>query len=131
MFNAGGRLPGGPPEKPGGMPSTPDPVPITPPFAVSSRLEGEDFWVLVSGELDLATNQDLRVALAAVELSPDGTVWLHLNELDFVDAASIDQLVRFVRLARDAGRDVGVAGAKGVVLRMIRLMGLEDELAVA
>lgn len=113
------------------MPPSTEPAPIPHAFDVSSRQEGEDFWVLVSGELDLSTDADLRVALAAVELGPDGTVWLHLDGLDFVDAASIDQLVDFVRLARDAGRLVGVVGARGVVLRMIRLMGLEPELAVA
>ena len=114
------------------MPSaSTDRISVSPPFDVSARQQGDDFWVLVTGELDLATDGELKVALAAVELGPDGTVWLHLEERDFVDASSVDQLIEFVRLARDAGRQVGVTGARGVVLRMIRLMGLEAELAVA
>ena len=100
-------------------------------FTVDARRSGEDYWVLVSGELDISTTDDLRIALSAVELGADGTVWLRMAELDFADAGSLDQLVGFTRLAREAGREVGVFGAQGVVLKMIRLMGLESELAVA
>ena len=113
------------------MASTTQPIQISPAFAVSSRRVGEDLRVLVSGELDLATGSALRVALAAVDLGPDGTVCLQLHDLDFADAASVDQLVGFVRLARRTGRDTGVAGARGVVLRMIRLLGHEAELGAA
>ena len=102
-----------------------------PSFTVAARQAGEDYWVLVSGELDIATTDDLRIALSSVELGADGTVWLRMAELEFTDADSLDQLVGFIRLAREAGREVGVFGAQGVVLRMIRLMGLESELAVA
>lgn len=103
----------------------------TPHFTLGSETRGEDHWLWVSGELDLATDRDLRAALAAVELKPDGTVWLELGDLDFADAASTHQLVAFVRSTRRSGRRVGVDGAHGVTRRIIDLLGLDGELAVA
>jgi anti-anti-sigma factor len=90
-----------------------------------------DYWLDVSGELDLATDDDLRIALAAVQPHRDGTIWLGVGDLEFVDAASLHQLLTFVRAARMSGRSVGVDGARGVVRRMAGLMGFEAELAVA
>jgi anti-anti-sigma factor len=100
-------------------------------FHLVGRSRDGDYWVDVSGELDLATDADLRTALAAVEPHPEGTVFLSLRELDFVDADSLHQLLTFVRTTRLSGRSVGVEGARGVVRRMAGLMGFEAELAVA
>jgi anti-anti-sigma factor len=113
------------------MQFSPSARPLHTGFAVDARHDGEIVQVLVSGELDMATDAELRVALASVQLGPDGTVWLHLDDLEFADAASVEQLLGFIRLARDAGREVGVIGARGVVLRMIHLMGHAGELDVA
>jgi anti-anti-sigma factor len=113
------------------MQSNPSAHPLHTGFAVDARHRGEVVQVLVSGELDMATDAELRVALSSVELGPDGTVWLHLHDLEFADAASVEQLLAFIRLARDAGREVGVVGARGVVLRMIHLLGHAGELDVA
>lgn len=90
-----------------------------------------DYWLDVRGELDLATDDALRTALAAVRPHAEGTIWLGLGELDFADSASLDQLLTFVRTTRRTGRSVGVEGARGVVRRMAGLMGFEAELAVA
>jgi anti-anti-sigma factor len=113
------------------MQSNPSAPPPHPGFAVDARHHDEGVRVLVSGELDMATDAELRVALASVQLGPDGTVWLHLDELEFADAASVEQLLGFIRLARDADREVGIVGAQGVVLRMIHLLGHAGELEVA
>lgn len=113
------------------MHHTPSHHPVPSSFSLDAQPDGEDMWVLVSGELDLASDEDLRLALSSVELGQDGTVWLHLAELEFADAASVRQLVGFIRLAREAGREVGVVGVQGVILRMVNLLGLERELDVA
>ncbi|RYU13019.1 STAS domain-containing protein [Nocardioides iriomotensis] len=97
---------------------------------VGSSRDG-DYWLDVSGELDLATDDELRIALATVQPHTEGTIWLGVGDLDFVDAASLHQLLTFVRTARLSGRSVGVDGARGVVRRMAGLMGFEAELAVA
>ena len=113
------------------MQSAPSAPVAHPGFAVDARHDGEVLQVLVRGELDMATDAELRIALSSVQLGPDGTMWLHLADLEFADAASVEQLLGFIRLARDAGREVGVAGARGVVLRMFHLLGHAGELAVA
>jgi anti-anti-sigma factor len=107
--------------------TTPHPTP----FQLVGKSRDGDYWVDVSGELDLATDADLRTALAAVQPHPDGTVLLSLRDLDFVDADSLHQLLTFVRATRLSGRSVGVEGARGVVRRMAGLMGFEAELTVA
>ncbi len=100
-------------------------------FAIDAESRGADFWILLRGELDLATDDQLRVALSSLRLAPEGVIWLHLAELHFVDAASLRQLVDFTRHVRAAGRQVAVNGIHGVVRRMTDLLGLEEELAVA
>ena len=86
---------------------------------VAQRLAAAGFTALVP---DLYRGKSTVEAEEAEHLKSD---------LDFADAASVDQLVGFVRLARRTGRDTGVAGARGVVLRMIRLLGHEAELGAA
>lgn len=106
------------------------PIP-SPSLLVSGEPRDGDFWVVVSGELDLATSEELRAALASMDLHPGGTVRIGVADVDFVDADSLEQLVTFVRATRLSGRLVGIDGARGVVRRMAGLMGFEDELAVA
>lgn len=104
---------------------------LAPPFFVMSEPREGNFWIIVSGELDLASDSALRTALAAIEPHPDGTVWIEVADLDFVDAASLHQLLTYVRAARLSGRVAGIDGARGVVRRMAGLMGFDDELAAA
>ena len=104
------------------------PQPIT---LVSGEPRDGDFWVVVRGELDLATSEELRAALAALRVHAGGIVRSGVADVDFVDADSLEQLVTFVRATRLSGRLVGIDGAHGVVRRMVDLMGFEDELTVA
>lgn len=94
-----------------------------PGFALAASRQDGGLSLRVVGELDLATENGLRTALSGIDLGPEGSVRMHLAELLFADAASIDQLIGFLRTAQSAGREVAVTGARGVVLRMIELLG--------
>ncbi len=94
-----------------------------PGFALGASRDERGLSLRVTGELDLATHTGLRTALSGIDLGPEGSVRMHLAELLFADAASIDQLIGFLRTAQSSGREVAVTGARGVVLRMIELLG--------
>ena len=79
-----------------------------------------------------ATEDQLREALAAVDLTASTPLRLHLSELDFCDVNSLRHLLTFTRTVRDSGRAVEIEGARGVVRRLILLLGVEfSELSVA
>src|SRR5437773_2565005 len=79
--------------------------PAAPPrLAVGVEREDGRVRVALSGELDLATVDELRGRLAAVEGDGAPTVVLDLRELDFLDSTGIGELLAAQRRLRAAGR---------------------------
>ena len=85
-------------------------------------------WVVLRGEADIATLEDLQAALARIELSDIDSVHLHLPDLDFADVATLRQLTLFARQARHAGRDITTCGAKPILRKVAHLLGFHDDL---
>lgn len=105
--------------------------PVAPLFVFSTEIADTDHSIRFGGELDLGTEVQLREALADVDLTATTPLRLHLSELDFCDVNSLRHLLTFTRTVRDSGRAVEIEGARGVVRRLILLLGVESELSVA
>jgi anti-anti-sigma factor len=93
-----------------------------PPFAAipSTRVGG----LRLVGELDLATVEVLRAALA--ELPPtSGGIWLDLSGLSFIDVSGIHALEECAS-ALDGTGPLVVEHASAAILRVFRLLGIEQ-----
>jgi anti-sigma B factor antagonist len=88
--------------------------------------------VYLAGEIDLATAGQLRTALSAViaAAEPGTEVWVDLALVTFLDAMGIGVLVRSCHAARDAGLDIAVHKPRGIVQRVIELLGVVELLGI-
>ena len=89
---------------------------------------GNALVVEVHGEVDLAAAGDLRVQLAeAIELAPPLLV-IDLQHTTFLDSTALGVLVGTHSRAEGHGTRVVLAGAHGVVARVLNITGLASAL---
>jgi RND superfamily putative drug exporter len=94
-----------------------------------SRADGRTV-VRVAGELDLATAQQLRDALSAVE-DDEQTLVLDLRELEFLDSIGIGELLAAHRRAHAAGRHlVLLKSASTPIAQVLATTGVDGEVEV-
>jgi anti-anti-sigma factor len=77
----------------------------------------------IEGELDLATVDRFRSALAAM-VREGGDILLDVGDMLFMDSSGAQVLIRALRDLSDRGRLV-LAHPQRTVLRIVRVMGLE------
>lgn len=101
------------------------------PFEISGWSAGESTILRVTGELDAANATALRQALAG-EIASSGSVVVDLSECDFIDSAGIAAIVEaWQGFDGPASRGkVVLAGPRGQVDRIIRITGLDQNIAI-
>lgn len=87
-------------------------------------------WVVLQGEADLATLQELEVALSRIPLDDAKVVHLHLDHLTFADVATLRQLTAFARTAKQSGRDIQTCGANSMIRKVARLLAVHEDLGL-
>lgn len=93
------------------------------PFMWSRRSEGPDAVRLrLSGELDLAAVEELRLALRGSQDPPRGLT-VDLGGLDFVDCAALACLFRAAIELSRRGKGLVLVGAHGQVARLLAVTG--------
>jgi anti-sigma B factor antagonist len=99
-------------------------------FSCQSGRNGDTAWVQPIGELDLDTAPRLEDELAAVHAHGDPRLVLDLRRLTFMDSTGLRLVIRWHTAARDEGFEFAIVPGSKVVQRVIRLTGMDDELAV-
>ncbi|UQU61974.1 STAS domain-containing protein [Couchioplanes caeruleus] len=104
-----------------------------PPLVIAEHpVDGGMMRLAVSGELDLASADDLEKAVAAAARRTDlREVLVELSGVTFLDASGIAALSRARTAARAAGVLVRAEGARGVVARVLAVTGVGEWLASA
>jgi anti-sigma B factor antagonist len=103
---------------------------VGPLFEVSEAREGDRIVLAVSGEIDMATADQLRDALLrAAESRID--VWVDLSEVEFMDSTGLNALVIAHRAMGDDGRRLYVICPDGPAHRALEVSGLHEVLHVS
>ena len=87
-------------------------------------------WVILQGEADIATLQDLKAALANVELNDPRPLYLDVTDLTFADVATIHQLAMFAQQARQSGNSVRTCGARPTLRKAASILGFHTDLGI-
>jgi anti-anti-sigma factor len=87
--------------------------------ASMTRPAGDRTLVMVSGALDVLTEQALDDALREVLSRPVRGMEVDPSGIDFCDRVGLDALLRVRRHARDEGRTVAIRTASAVVHRLL------------
>ncbi len=105
---------------------------VTDEFRLDVALRGADHWVVVDGELDLATAPGLDAALdaCAAHQPPCGVV-IDLSPCTFIDSTGVRSLVRFGETARGAGIGLSLVCLPGSAARFtLDLLGVGDTVPI-
>lgn len=104
--------------------------PQAPPFEVRVHERGGVAMVHVRGEVDLATAPQLRRRVRE-ELKGGRRVVLDLEEVTFIDCRGVMRLIELRREAAAVGCSLSLARVSHAVRRIVGLMEVEGELALA
>ncbi len=84
--------------------------------------------VTVSGELDIASSDELERELAL--LDGEEIVVIELGQLAFIDSTGLGVLVRAHQRALELGHRLALVRGNGQVNRLLSMTGLDDQLFV-
>ena len=87
--------------------------------------------VLIDGEADLSTLEQLTRRLRELDLDDGVQVQLELTQLRFADVAAVRLLGCFARQARLTGHQVTTRGAGNTFRKVASLLGVLDDLGLA
>jgi anti-sigma B factor antagonist len=87
--------------------------------------------VVVEGELDLSTADQLNETLDSAIASGTGPIVLDLQALRFCDSAGLAVLVKTHNLLGGEGRRLVIASPSTAVSRVLELSGLDQVIATA
>lgn len=101
-----------------------------PSLSIHAESTGETRFLYVSGELDIATSDDLREALRDGAEAGERVV-VDLSSLDFMDSTGLRVLIEAQSRSRAAGVEFRITGPQGAVARLLRVTGAEQFLVGA
>lgn len=94
-------------------------------FVVETRADNPGFLV-VSGELDIATVDQLVTQARAALDSTSSALVIDFSGVTFVDSTGLGALVRIRNEAERHGKRVDLVGVRREVRRVLELTGLSD-----
>lgn len=110
--------------------SAPPTATTAPLLEVVAVRAGDQLWIDVRGEADLATHTTLVTALSRLQPLPDELVHLQLSRLDFCDLGCARVLLDFAERVRRCGGSVATHDGPRVLHRVVALLGSEDALGL-
>lgn len=101
-------------------------------FAVNLDARGPETMIVIAGEVDVGTADDVRAAgLMAVQAPDVSAVAFDLSAVTFMDSTGIGALVDVLTAGRGAGVEVRIAGASDRVDRVLAIAGLAATFGLA
>jgi anti-sigma B factor antagonist len=101
--------------------------PLSPTFDIDIVRRGDTAFVLVSGEIDLATGPELDATLTEAEASTAKTIVVDRERVTFMDARGVDVLIRHAT-DEERGHRLRFAPGSIQVQRLFDLSGLRAQL---
>jgi anti-sigma B factor antagonist len=106
----------------------PAPAPDNRPYTiqVGDRTPAGRLTVVLAGDIDAAARADLHTALidAVHRLQPFDTIEIDLAEVRFLDCCALGTLIAAGNIARQAGAELYITNADGIVARILHLTGV-------
>lgn len=99
-----------------------------PSFSAVARSDGKTYRIHVVGEVDMATAPQLKITLldAIESLAPPHEIRIDLAGVTFLDAAGVAALIAGRDAAQCCGVGFTVENARGIVRRVLDILGLSQ-----
>ena len=86
--------------------------------------------IQIEGEVDVSCAQDLREELSLALDAKPASVEVDLSAMPYIDSTGIGVLVGFAHRATDEGVDFSLLSPQANVARVLKLLGVSEELNV-
>ena len=97
---------------------------------ITRRPEEDTIALAVSGEVDVSNAAELRSVLDEILDCAASVVEVDLSEVPYIDSTGIGVFVGAAHRAKDAEKRIAVVRPQHNVMRVLGLLGLQDELGV-
>jgi anti-anti-sigma factor len=91
-------------------------------LTVTSTADADVLWVVIRGEVDLSTHEELRLSLDRLKFGDARLVFLDVGQLTFCDGVGCHILERFRKAVAAAGYDVRFIHARPLIRRVMALI---------
>ena len=100
------------------------------PFGVTIEQRGSAVHVMLDGELDISTAQQLEDDLRRIEAERPALIVLDLQQLSFMDSTGLRLLIMADARAREEDRRLAIVRGNEMVHRVMRLTRLDERLDI-
>ena len=100
------------------------------PLEVTTEQHPGQTRVVLVGELDIATTQELENELTAIEADSPGVLVLDMRRVEFVDSTGLRALIAADERARSEGRRLAIVQGPNAVERLLSVTQLDQRLDV-
>jgi anti-sigma B factor antagonist len=100
------------------------------PLDVTTEQHPGQTRVVLVGELDIATTQELENELTAIEADSPGVLVLDMRRVEFVDSTGLRALIAADERARSEGRRLAIVQGPNAVERLLSVTQLDQRLDV-
>jgi len=97
-------------------------------LSLSLQRDADRVTLIVGGEIDISTADELEHAIAALTNGEAGTVVVSLADVRFMDSAGINALLKGRRWADERGQQFRVTDATGIVRQVLDITGVATHL---
>jgi anti-anti-sigma factor len=98
------------------------------PLDVTTEQHPGQTRVILAGELDIASSEELEKQLAATETDSPATLVLDLRRVEFIDSTGLRALIAADERARSEDRRLVVVRGPGAVERLLTVTQLDQRL---
>jgi anti-anti-sigma factor len=96
----------------------------------TARADGETLWVMLQGELDIATAIEFGEILRQAERRAPRRLVLDLSALRFIDASGLRIILTAARRARACERRFAVANPPPMIARLFQLTAIDQTVSI-
>ncbi len=97
---------------------------------IDSEHTGTTGRLVLRGELDISTAEQLEAQLDTLASAGSERVVLDLRELEFIDSSGVRALVLAARRFNETGRELALIRGVEEVDRVLRLTGVDEQIEV-
>jgi anti-sigma B factor antagonist len=101
-----------------------------PPLDVTTEQHPGYTRVILIGELDIASADELETQLAAIEVNSLGTIVLDLRRVEFIDSTGLRALIAADERARSEERRLAVVRGPEAVARVLAVTQLDQRFEI-
>lgn len=97
---------------------------------VSASDQGQTWVLRLAGDLDINTRDQVRAAIVSTLALRPQVLVLDLSAVDYADCSSLSVIMWAHRALASDGRQLRVAGSRGIVRRLMNLTGVDKVLVL-